>query len=110
MSDETIYKAFKALKQDNAQEARYRVKQAEIDFPHAKELANYGGLVLQKHTETHYSLRRAHSWVINLYPGNQRLYADKNRHKAPFLKVSQVEPWRLEDVVKAAIEALKTKA
>ena len=110
MSDETIYEAFKAMKSDDAKEARYRVKQAEVDFPYAKELAKYGGLFLQKHTEIHYSLRRAHKWVINIYPGNQRLYADKNRYKAPFLKLSSVEYWRLEDVVKAGIEALKTKS
>ena len=40
-------------------------------------------------------------WLLNIYPGNRRLYHDQNR-MGPFLSVP--DDWTLLDVVRAAVE------
>ena len=47
-------------------------------------------------------------WVIQFYPGNQRLYAPKNnKKKAPFLRLPHDHPFTILDVVKALADHIK---
>lgn len=107
MSDETIYDVYKAMKSENAEAGRHRVRIAEADFKAVSGLASNNGLVLMRHEPGHYSLRSLKGWILNIYPGNQRLYRDSKRAiKAPFLRLSETDDWSLRDVVSAAIVSL----
>ncbi len=100
------YGDFKELSAYYAEErAGCRVAATE-DFGSSQRRAAGSGLKLVRHSEVHYqlsSLKRG--WLINVYPGNHRLYVDKNRSRAPYLRVPM--GWSLEDVVTAAIVATK---
>ena len=77
---------------------------ASQDFRSAQLLAKEAGMVLLCHGEAHYQLVYGRDrWVLNIYPGNQRLYHDK-AHQGPYLNLA-FWPWSLEDVVRAAIRA-----
>lgn len=71
----------------------------------AQELARLNGFDLQQHSPWHFSLTcltdGKRQWRINLYPSNQRMWADLHCGKVPFLKVPS--PWTFLDVVSAAI-------
>jgi len=71
-------------------------------FGEAKKLAKSVGLVLVKHSPVHYALRQKGKggWILNIYPGNRRLYHDRKRPKPPYLDLP--EKWTLRDVVAAA--------
>lgn len=94
------YEIYKALHQIEQQEAEQRRNVSNECFIEARRLAMRAGLTLVRHTETHYALESPMGWLINIYPGNRRLYADRNRKKSPFLKL--IDDWTLIDVVKAA--------
>ena len=73
------------------------------DFEAARQLASQAGMTLVQCSDVHYQLSLdKNGWLINVYPGNQRLYHDRNHPKPPFLDVSF--GWGLIDVVKAAIK------
>lgn len=94
-----FYRALKAVRQQRAERNR---EQAADTFKDAAELAEMLGLQLHKCSDVHYQFSdEEQGWLINLYPGNGRLYADrKRRAKAPFLRVP--ENWTLLDVVEVA--------
>lgn len=74
---------------------------AVATYLQAQELARLNGLDLVQYSPWHFALIcERPKWVYNLYPSNQRIYADP-KHKGPFLKVP--EPWTFLDVVSAAI-------
>lgn len=54
------------------------------------------------HTDVHYQLSTG-TWLLNIHPGNKRLYWDRQWKRGPFLAVEG--EWTLVDVVKAAITA-----
>ena len=66
---------------DQFQEARSkRRKLAASDFEQARNLAETHGLFLVRRTDQHYQLTpNDDGWLLNLYPGNCRLYGDTNR-------------------------------
>lgn len=70
-------------------------------FDRAQGLAEAHGLVLLRHTEVHYSLRKPDAWMIELYPGNGRIYSPK-LHRGPYLDLPR--PWTVLDAVKAAVK------
>lgn len=79
---------------------------AMATFEEARRLATLNNFSLQQHSSPwHFSLdyfkNGQRRWRINLYPSNQRLYADRNCGKAPFLEVEK--PWTFLDVVSVAI-------
>jgi hypothetical protein len=85
-----------------------RRRAASDDFQSALRRCNAVGLLLKRHNATHYSLTHpVKAWRLNIHPGNRRIYMDRNRPKAPFLKLP--EDWSLEDVVTAAILANEGK-
>lgn len=70
-------------------------------YHEAAARAYRAGLDLTRHNEAHYSLAREGGWRLNIYPGNGRLYMDRNHARAPFLALP--EGWTILDVVDAAI-------
>lgn len=91
---------FKALKQHRRQHGFNRRLQAGLDFQQASSAAAQFNMRLIQHTETHYSLRHTKGWIINLYPGNQRIFRDQNNKvHSPYLKLPN--DWTLLDVVEA---------
>ncbi len=80
---------------------------ATAAFGEAQKLAHQHGLDLERHSPTHYSLTKKRGpeivWRLNIYPGNRRLWWDRN-FKMPFFVPVLDMAWGLLDVVKAAIE------
>lgn len=97
---------FRALRRKRQDDGRRRRAEAAADFIKARDLARSAGLTLLKHSDAHYNLLNHRTGsIINLYPGNRRIYADKSKAKPPFLRVVDgPESW-LYRVVKAAAEA-----
>ncbi len=87
-----------------------RRDRAEDDFKAARVLAARHGLRLSMHDTTHYALEHMRQlWLLNIYPGNRRLYKDENRPtRGPFLRVPT--DWTLIDVVETAIAAEETSS
>jgi hypothetical protein len=102
MIDEFIAQRF----EDKAEKKQNR-RQAAGEFENAKTVAFAGGLILRKVDDTLYQLwpRGKRTWLLNVYPGNRRLWFDRNFAKPPYLRLS--DEWGLIDVVQAAIEALR---
>jgi hypothetical protein len=101
--------AFKAMKQERQREGERNRAQAWEDFPYAATVAAKNGLILKRHGDTHYKLvSRTQPYCIEIYPGNWRLYINKDFPKTPFLKVP--DEWILLQVVNAAIEQWRDKA
>jgi len=98
------YEIFKQLRHNKAIEGQRSREENAALYVQAQQKAAQAGLLLKKHTNVHYSLQsQTHGWRLNIYPGNRRLYYDRQHNKPPFLKV---EPnWNLLDVVDAAILA-----
>lgn len=94
---------------DQSQDARQRRRDAAVrDFPPVRQHAREAGFQLIRQTDAHYQLwAPGRKWLVNLYPGNCRLYHDKKK-RGPYLRVS--EEWSLMEVVEAAIqEAVKAE-
>jgi hypothetical protein len=101
MSDaiSTHFTGLKLVAQQRGEQLRSK---SALVFEEAKELAETNGLVLRNHSEAHYQLKSENAgWLINVYPGNQRLLACQNRPKPPFLKMPC--DWTVLDVVKVAL-------
>jgi hypothetical protein len=76
---------------------------ASRQFKTVSNLAKEYGFELKQFSESHYQLIHCKKgWILNIYPGNRRLYTDPKR-KAPYLNVSA--SWDLMEVLTAAIEA-----
>jgi hypothetical protein len=61
-----------------------RREQSARELPAAGHLAHQHGMLLIRHTQFHYSLRhRQKRWILHIYPGNDRLYNDKNVPQSP---------------------------
>lgn len=73
---------------------------AEDEFAPAQKLAELNSLHLRQCSTTQYQLtHHTKKWLLNIYPGNCRLYHDTNR-PGDYLEVKS--PWDLMDVVVAA--------
>jgi hypothetical protein len=101
--DYDVYRVLRAKRQRDGEKRR---ESANDIFREAQQLAAQAGLTLMQHTDAHYSLSNApNGWLVNVYPGNRRLYHDRKRPKAPFLRLER--NWSLVEVVNAAIAAMK---
>lgn len=98
---ESEWDYFKAQEQVRRKQGeRNRIK-AESDFKTAKDIAERSGLKLKCCSDVHYQII-GKDWVVNLYPGNGRIHADKKkRGRAPFLNLPP--DWSLIDAVKACV-------
>ena len=98
-----------SLNPEQSIEARHERREvASRDFDDVRMPARVAGMRLVKRDESHYSLfwGPGQKWLLNIYPGNQRLYHDKNR-RGPFVDMSGKgvdDPWTLGDVLAACIE------
>lgn len=99
------YEFFSLLKKEQQQDGVKLRLMSNDTFVEARQLAAQSGMVLVQHSDVHYQLKGQAGWLLNIYPGNQRLYHDRNRPKPPYLDVKL--DWNLIDVVHAAIVALK---
>lgn len=98
------YEVFKLLRQERSLDGSARREVNARLYGQARQKAAQAGLVLEQHTDVHYSLQsQMHGWRLNIYPGNRRLYHDRQHKKPPFLKVPP--EWNLLDVIDAAIAA-----
>lgn len=96
------------IKDARRQERQENRAVSEGMFAEAAMCAEASGFRLVKHSDAHYSLRKFSKrdtflplWILNIYPGNRRIYRDPNTiKKAPFLKLKP--DWTLMDVVKVA--------
>ncbi len=83
-----------------------RRTQAEIDLAHAKTMAVNHGLLLRRNSDTHYTLAAGQTdqyvWLWDLYPGKCRIKKSRHHPATPYLTLDR-SPWRLLDVVQAAI-------
>ena len=81
--------------------------QATADYDQAARLAKDHGLELRKISAVHYQLIRPKPtyWILNIYPGNQRLYGD-NKHRPPFVEI-KAKPWNLNLLVSSVITQLQ---
>lgn len=98
------YEIYKVLRAERAKEGEKRRQSALQGYKEAAALANQVGWIFKCHSEIHYSLRKPqeNSWLLNIYPGNRRLYYDRNKPRGPRLKLK--DNWKLVDVVLAAIQ------
>lgn len=101
-SEMTDTEMWRAIKKDGQRRGEENRRQASDIFEEARTLAQQYGLLLTRHTDQHYSLRAPQGWIINLYPGNRRIFHDEKR-QGPFLKLPR--KWTLVDVVRAAADA-----
>ena len=106
MSDE-MWAGLQALRTKRMERAQARRIQAAEDFGEAQQLAAAHGLFLVERSGAHYQLSTEPlGWLLNIYPGNCRIYADPNRAKAPWLKLAYGE-WTLRAIVEAAVNAVE---
>lgn len=94
---------YKAIKEVDRQDRESNREAALSQFELAQELAERHGMIFVQRTESHYQLSRD-GWLINVYPGNRRIYADRNKVRAPYLSVP--DEWNLMDVIEAAVKAI----
>lgn len=79
-----------------------RRAEATTEFDEACQLARANGLRLRCCSDAHYQLKHVcKDWLLNIYPGNRRLYHDPQR-MGPFLRVP--DDWTLIDIVRAAVK------
>lgn len=95
--------------QYNAEKKKVREKNVQDSLDilvEAKRLARDNDLVLEQHSQWHFSLtcnqNGKRQWRINIYPSNQRIWWDKKCGKAPYFELPF--PWTLFDVVKKAVK------
>ena len=100
---EAYFEHCQIIKEANKADAQHNRELAFQEFPDAAALASEHGIDLLHRTDAHYQLR-TRDWIINLYPGNGRIFSDTHK-RGPFLRL--LHPWTLLDAVKAAIEAGK---
>jgi hypothetical protein len=76
----------------------------KVDFQEASALAMAHRMRLFRHTEVHYQLRHEDGWLLELYPGNQRICAPPRKVRAPVVDMrDRAVPWTLLDVVRAVV-------
>jgi len=102
LDNEEYWKAVKQIKQD---ENRSRRDDANIKFEQVAHHCKTEGFELIKCSDTHYQLLwpRPKTWILNIYPGNGRLYWDPNHGKGPYLRLRRDKRWNLGHVVHVAI-------
>lgn len=79
-------------------------KVAEADFEIAQRAAERHGIVLMRKSDSHYQIR-FHGCLLNVYPGNRRLYHDKNHKTPPRLKLPS--NWTIIDVINTIIQTIQ---
>lgn len=93
------YEIYRQLRTEKIQQGEERRQKATADYDQAVLVAKGFDMKLVRHSEIHYTLRPANNgWLLNIYPGNKRLYYDRKYGKPPFIPLPL--NWSLVDVVK----------
>lgn len=93
---------FEAEKRERNVYRRARRADAATEFDRAAQLAEDNGFRLRRCSDAHYQLVHvAKDWLLNVYPGNGRLYNDPHR-KPPYFGLDP--GFSLIDVVQRAIQ------
>jgi len=95
-----MFGVYAAMKEERKALGTARRSAAKSGYPAAARMAAQHGLTLLRRTSVHYQLVWPNGGVLDIYPGNKRLYRQKGKTRAPFLKVKP--DWILFDVVSAA--------
>ncbi len=103
--DDSIGSYFGDIREVRQQEGRTRREIALAEFEVSRAALFAERVTLRMHDETHYSMHHPDGWLLNVYPGNCRIFADRNKARAPYLKLAG-KKWGLPDVVAAVISAL----
>ena len=90
-------------------DAESRRRLAAEQFAESERLASAAFMLLAHRTDSHYQLTFADGGLLNIYPGNYRLWADPARPKTPYLNLPRNTPWSLLDVVEAAAGMAKAE-
>jgi len=95
---------FDQYNKEKAAEKEANLQASVKVFDEARRLAIKNGWELkEKINYGHFQLfHRRTGWLYNLYPSNQRIYADP-KHRGGFIH-GIIKPWTLLDVVKEAIK------
>ena len=106
MNDDARY--WDGLRDARSKSARGRRQRAARDFQGAKIIAGAEGMDLRRCSEFHYQLSHPRGgWLLNLYPGNQRVCGDRKRPRPPYLNLPR--PWTLLGAVMASAIPTITK-
>lgn len=98
MSEE-IVDYFRAMDEANRAERADNRESAADDYHAALNKARFYGVTLKRFSDVHHQLISVKpDWIMNVYPGNQRLLGDKN-HKPPLIQLFR--PWTLIRAVEA---------
>ena len=98
------YAAMKELRKRDGERRRNR---ADADCAEAEAYARDHGLLLKYCGDAHFQLYGpiGNGWLLDIYPGNQRLYRPNRLPRAPYLRIDVEDEWTLMDVVRAAVNA-----
>lgn len=88
---------YRRIREARRLEGEANRRKAAEEFPTQAERLKAAGIKLRRYDESHYSAHLPGRWILNIYPGPQRLYGDPRHGKPPFLDVPS--PWTLTDVV-----------
>jgi hypothetical protein len=104
--DESAIDSYEALDKIRVDDGRRRRTGADDEFVDIRSMASSAGLTLKRCSDAHYQLRKGRLWLLNLYPGNQRIVRDKSWPcVAPQLDLGD-DDWDLKAVVLAVVKAM----
>ena len=93
------YEHYKEARRERALDGEDNREKATREFAEACKMATPLGLCLIQKSPQHYQIMPTNRrWLLNLYPGNQRVYTDPNKpERGPYLGLRI--PWGLVDVI-----------
>jgi len=102
---EDLYAGYEDIAEIRKQRSRRNRKRAASMFAETQVLASTYNIGLTQRTDAHYQLT-CDGWLLDIYPGNQRIYrpppGGSHPNKAPHLVLPDERDWSLRDVVIAA--------
>lgn len=114
MSKDSEAAAFAAFNAERQRERAERRRNECGAYASARSVAESLGMRLVQRSDVHYQLSpgvdmamHGGAWLLNLYPGNQRLYHDRSKSRPPYLDLP--DTWTLIDVVRAMAKATKDR-
>lgn len=94
-----IGETYAALRVVEHKEKTNRMFCAKNQFEVACERAAEHGMTLERKSDSHYQLKGAVGWLVNLYPTTWNIHVDRNKPQPPFIKAGP--EWTLLSVVDA---------
>lgn len=93
------YEQYEEARRERALGGEDNREKAKREFIVAREMAERLDLCLIMKSPQHYQIMPiTRRWLLNLYPGNQRVYTDPNKpERGPYLGLRS--PWGLVDVI-----------